>query len=69
MYLHLSLIHIYSDLEPVMEVYDKYLKAESDMEDAKELLKNETDHEMKVMLEEESQHSKISMENLEEEVF
>lgn len=58
----------HSDLEPVMKVYDKYLKAESDMEDAKELLKNETDHEMKLMLEEEIQHSKISMENLEEEL-
>ena len=42
-----------SNLAPIVEKYDEYVKVENDMKDAEELLKSETDPDMVEMLNEE----------------
>lgn len=57
-----------SDLAPIVEKYDEYVKVESDMKDAEALLKGETDAEMVAMLNEEYFGGKEKLKALEEEL-
>jgi peptide chain release factor 1 len=41
----------HSELKPIVETYDRYLRAESDLVEARELLANESDSEMREYLE------------------
>ena len=54
-----------SDLEPIVEKYREYKKTESELEEAKELMK---DPEMKVLAEEEMLEAKDKLPKLEEEL-
>ena len=57
-----------SDLAPIVEKYDEYAKIESDMKDAEELMKTETDPEMFAMLNEEYYGGKEKLKVIEEEL-
>ncbi len=56
----------HSNLQPLMEEYDKYVKFDKDLHDANELLESETDEEMREMLKEEIKSLKDSLEKSEE---
>ena len=56
----------HSNLQPLMEEYDKYVKFDKDLHDANELLESETDEEMHEMLKEEIKSLKESLEKSEE---
>ena len=57
-----------SDLAPIVEKYDEYLKVESDVKDAENLLKTETDSEMIAMLSDEFYGGKEKLKAIEEEL-
>jgi len=57
-----------SDLSPIVEKYDEYVKIENDMKDAEELLKTETDQEMLAMLNDEYYSGKEKLKEIEEEL-
>lgn len=57
-----------SDLAPIVEKYDEYVKIENDMKDAEELLKSETDPEMLEMLNDEYYSGKERLKEIEEEL-
>ncbi|MBQ8425822.1 MAG: peptide chain release factor 1 [Clostridia bacterium] len=57
-----------SDLAPIVEKYDEYVKVENDMKDAEELLKTETDQEMLAMLNDEYYSGKDKLKEIEEEL-
>lgn len=57
-----------SDLAPIVEKYDEYLKTERDMKDAEEMLKSETDPDMVSMLSEEFYGGKEKLKALENEL-
>lgn len=57
-----------SDLAPIVEKYDEYLKVENDMKDAEELLKTETDSDMVSMLNDEYYSGKDKLKQIEEEL-
>lgn len=57
-----------SNLAPIVEKYDEYVKIESDMKDAEELLKSETDPDMVAMLNEEYYAGKEKLKEVEEEL-
>lgn len=56
----------HSNLQPLMEEYDKYVKFDKDLHDANELLESETDEEMREMLKEEIKSLKENLEKSEE---
>ena len=57
-----------SDLAPIVEKYDEYLKVEGDMKDAEEMLKTETDPDMVAMLNDEFYSGKDKLKTIEEEL-
>ena len=57
-----------SDLSPIVEKFDEYLKIESDMKDAEELLKTEKDPDMVAMLNDEFYEGKDKLKKVEEEL-
>ncbi len=57
-----------SDLAPIVEKYDQYVKIENDMKDAEDLMKTETDPDMNKMLEEEFYGDKEKLKAIEEEL-
>ena len=57
-----------SDLSPIVEKFDEYLKTESDMKDAEELLKSEKDPDMVAMLNDEFYDGKEKLKKIEEEL-
>ena len=57
-----------SDLSPIVEKYDEYLKVEGDMKDAEEMLKTETDPDMVAMLNDEYYSGKDKLKTIEEEL-
>ena len=57
-----------SDLAPIVEKYDEYVKVENDMKDAEEMMKVETDQEMLNMLNEEFYGGKEKLKKIEEEL-
>lgn len=57
-----------SELAPIVEKYMEYEKIEKDMQDAEEMLKIETDHEMLEMLNEEYYSDKTKLKAIEEEL-
>ena len=57
-----------SDLAPIVEKFDEYLKVESDMHDAEELLKTEKDADMVSMLNDEFYEGKEKLKKIEEEL-
>lgn len=57
-----------SGLEDIIQKYDEYLKIEKDVEDAKELIKTETDKEMQEMLNEEIYGGKDKLNSIIEEL-
>lgn len=57
-----------SDLAPIVEKYDEYVKVENDMKDAEEMLKVETDPDMVAMLNDEYFGGKEKLKVLEEEL-
>ena len=57
-----------SDLAPIVEKYDEYLKVEGDMKDAEEMLKSETDQDMIEMLNTEFYDDKNKLKEIEEEL-
>ena len=58
----------HSDLKPVVEKYVEYKKVTSQLEENKELLKDEKDHEMKEMIKAEIEQLEEDKEKLEEEL-
>ena len=58
----------HSDLKPVVEKYVEYKKVTSQLEENKELLKDEKDHEMKEMIKAEIEQLEEDREKLEEEL-
>lgn len=52
------------NLEPVAEMYEKYLKIENDLNDAKAMLEIETDETMKDFFKQEIENAKASLEKL-----
>ena len=58
----------HSDLKPVVEKYVEYKKVTSQLEENKELLKDEKDHEMKEMIKAEIEQLEDEKEKLEEEL-
>lgn len=57
-----------SELAPIVEKFNEYEKIEKDMQDAEEMLKMETDHEMLEMLNEEYYSDKNKLKDIEEEL-
>lgn len=57
-----------SDLAPIVEKYDEYLKVEGDMKDAEEMLKCETDPDMVAMLNDEFYSGKDKLKLIEDEL-
>ena len=57
-----------SDLSPIVEKYDEYVKIENDMKDAEELLKTEKDADMVAMLNDEFYEGKEKLKKVEEEL-
>ncbi len=57
-----------SDLSPIVEKYDEYVKIENDMKDAEELLKTEKDPDMVAMLNDEFYEGKEKLKKTEEEL-
>lgn len=57
-----------SNLTPIVEKYDEYVRVETDMKDAEEMLKSETDPDMTQMLEEEYYSGKEKLKSIEEEL-
>ncbi len=57
-----------SDLAPIVEKYDEYVKVENDMKDAEEMMKTETDQEMLAMLNDEFYGGKERLKQIEEEL-
>ena len=57
-----------SDLAPIVEKYDEYVKVQSDMKDAEEMMKVETDADMLEMLNEEFYGGKEKLKQIEEEL-
>lgn len=57
-----------SDLAPIVEKYNEYLKVQGDMNDAEEMLKSEKDPDMVAMLNEEFYSSKEKLKKIEEEL-
>ncbi len=57
-----------SDLAPIVEKYDEYVKVENDMKDAEEMMKVETDPEMLSMLNDEFYGGKERLKEIEEEL-
>lgn len=65
--LYKKLTKEYNNLEPIAEVYDRCFKYTKDLNDAKELLETESDHEMKQMLYEEIESCKEQISKIEDE--
>ncbi len=57
-----------ADLVPIVEKYDEYVKVQSDMSDAEELMKTETDADMLAMLNDEFYSGKEKLKEIEEEL-
>ncbi len=57
-----------SALAPIVEKYDEYIRVETDMKDAEEMLKSESDPEMSQMLQEEFYSDKERLKTIEEEL-
>ena len=57
-----------SDLAPIVEKFDEYLKVSTDMKDAEEMLKTETDADMLAMLNDEFYSGKEKLKEIEEEL-
>ncbi len=57
-----------SDLAPIVEKYSEYEKIESDMKDAEEMIKSETDADMIAMLNDEIYTGKDKLKKIEEEL-
>lgn len=63
-----ELMKEYSVLQPIVEEYDKYSKLNDNLNEDKEMLKIETDPDMKVMLEEDILDLKKKVEQSEEDI-
>ena len=57
-----------SDLAPIVEKYDEYVKVQNDMKDAEEMMKTETDADMLAMLNDEFYGGKDKLKAIEEEL-
>lgn len=57
-----------SDLAPIVEKYDEYVKIENDISDAEALMKSETDPDMLAMLNDEYYGGKEKLKQIEEEL-
>ncbi|MDD7267926.1 MAG: peptide chain release factor 1 [Lachnospiraceae bacterium] len=57
-----------SDLQPIVEAYREYLRAQETIEESLELLSGESDPDMKQMLKEELDAAKQTVERLEQEI-
>ncbi len=57
-----------ADLVPIVEKYDEYVKVQSDMNDAEEMMKTETDADMLAMLNDEYYLGKEKLKEIEEEL-
>ena len=57
-----------SELAPIVEKYDEYVKVKNDMADAEEMLKTETDADMIAMLESEFYDGKEKLKDIESEL-
>ena len=57
-----------SDLTPIVEKYDEYVKVQNDMNDAEEMMKTETDADMLAMLNDEFYSGKDKLKAIEEEL-
>ena len=57
-----------SELTPIVEKYDEYVKVKNDMSDAEEMLKTEKDADMVAMLESEFYDGKEKLKTIEEEL-
>ena len=61
-----QLIKEYNNLQPIYDAYVDYKKTESDLEQAKEMLKGETDSDMISLFEDEIKSCQEKLEDLEE---
>lgn len=66
--LYTKLIKEYNALQPISDVYDQYIRIQKTKNDAKELLKTETDNEMVALLEEEILECESKLNALDEEI-
>lgn len=57
-----------ADLEPVIEAYDRYAKSASEMEEAQEMMRAESDPELRAMAQEEYDAQKTACEEIESEL-
>jgi peptide chain release factor 1 len=58
----------YSEMRPVIDKYDEYLRVQTDMRDSEEILKNEADAEMQEMAKQEMENSAVHLAKLEKEL-
>ena len=58
----------HAELEPIIEKYDELMRAQNDINDAIEMLKTETDEDMRNMLKEEEKLAREKVANAEEEL-
>ena len=63
-----KLVKEHSDLTPIVEKYNDLKKCLGDLTGAQELLKTETDAEMRALLEQEIEENKVKKEDLEQEL-
>ena len=62
-----ALMKEYNDIQPVVDVYEKLVACDKNIKDAKEMLKSETDPELKEFYKEELYAEELKQEQLEEE--
>lgn len=62
-----ALMKEYNDIQPVVDVYEKLVACDNNIKDAKEMLKSETDPELKEFYKEELYAEELKQEQLEEE--
>lgn len=58
----------HAELSPIIEKYDALVKAQNDISEAAELLREETDEDMRAMLKEEDKEARKKVAELEEEI-
>ena len=58
----------YSDLKPLIDIYDEYRNVLSNLEDALQILQNEKDEELREIAQEEAEALKLRVEPLEENI-
>lgn len=63
-----QLVREYKHMQPILEKYHAYLRVQDDFDEAKELLEDETDAELREMAQIELENSRAEMDTLQEEL-